>query len=224
LLSHINVSCYIIIESYYVLFLTYYENPNHHTGDLIEHTGLLFHKVICARCDIWPRKFCTDTTWLHHHGGGDPEDGGIMIPWNVGIHIPTLHRDTSQKITIQTRITVKMWKFMLFVSRRCLSDIWCSTAGMCYKPRASQRLSQCVQYQENQRSSPIIQTVLHKHTQPQTSQHVFLQTATRSPQVSSQYLYVLISNFISILYFQDFSSEILKNYFLFLLNCWNILI
>jgi hypothetical protein len=77
-------------------------------------------------------------------------------------------------------------KLLLFMNWwRLLSDIWCSAAGMRYQPCAPQRISQCVQHQEKQRSSPIIQTVLHEHAEPQTSQHVFLQTATRGPQVSS---------------------------------------
>jgi hypothetical protein len=79
---------------------------------------------------------------------------------------------------------------------------------MCYKPRAPQCISQCVQYEENQRSSPIIQAILHQYTQPEASQHVFLQTTTRGPQVSSQYVYVLISNFISLIFFLQLSLKL----------------
>jgi hypothetical protein len=195
------------LESYYILCSTYDGNRNHHIGDLVEHTGLFFHKVANARCDVCPKKFWADTNltispqhslrswkWRHHD------------PLKVWYPRSTLHGVTTQKITIRTLITVKKkWKCMLFVSWCCVSDIWCSTARMRYESRASQRVSQCVQYQENQRSSPIVQTILHKHAEPQTSQHVFLQTATRGPQVSSQYLYVLISNFIFFIFPRLFS-------------------
>jgi len=59
---------------------------------------------------------------------------------------------------------ITLWFWCIITAVCYLPDIWCTAAGLRHKPSASERVSQCVQHQENQRSAPIIQTVLHEHT------------------------------------------------------------
>jgi hypothetical protein len=56
------------LGSYQILFSAYDGNQNHHTGDLIEHTGLFCHKITNSRYNVPSKKFETNYSLPFLHG------------------------------------------------------------------------------------------------------------------------------------------------------------
>jgi hypothetical protein len=48
------------LESNLIVFLGYNGNQNHHTNDLVEHTGLSVRKAAYSRYDVTTKMFYTD--------------------------------------------------------------------------------------------------------------------------------------------------------------------
>jgi hypothetical protein len=52
------------LESYYIIFLKYGENQNHHSGNHGKHTGLFFHNTAYSRYNISSKMFWTRFTYI----------------------------------------------------------------------------------------------------------------------------------------------------------------